>query len=78
MSFEAKDAESDHDYCKLASEDLADTLNSDVVTLPVITNFASAAVSAPLVADGSGAPALTASCLAIMMASIFATVSLFF
>ena len=78
VAFEAKDVDSDHDYCKWASEEFAEKLNSDAVTLPAITNFASAAVSAPLVVDDSGAPALTASCLAVMVTSIFAAASLFF
>ena len=82
VAFEAKE-DSDHDYCKWASDDLAQKLSesdtsTEAVTLPDIAGFASASVSAPLVVDDSGAPALTASCLAVMMASIFAAVSLFF
>ena len=77
----AKDRMNDADFCNMSSMKFADQINGETeesatVILPVEASFASAAVAAPLIEDdgSSGAPALIASCLAVLGMAIIAAI----
>ena len=79
----ARDRRNDAEFCHGSSMDFANKINNmgeDTTavtnTLPIEASFASAAVAAPLIdGDGNnGAPALMASCFAMLGAIIIAAI----
>lgn len=62
--------------CQMGSQELAEGLSNEAITVPDVNSFAAATVAEPLI--DSGAPMLTGSVMAVLISTLFAVYMVFF